>query len=185
MALRVAKARNKLFAIMGRSWQNKRQLRPAAGRELTRCVMHPILTAGLSALCVNDELLKPVIRMSEKIMRRNFSVRDKACVDPLFQMLQVAPVQSDLHCQVFSLLHNVWSLDGPVKDLVKYLLSDKELKMKYWPNHVNDLCKRYLLPRVEEMLYLPVPDKQALRSSCELLRPKIKKLKRFKRFKYS
>ena len=164
VAIRVAKARNKLFATLGRVWQNKRQLKLSAARELTRCVIHPILIAGLAALCVNDETLKPVIQMSEKVMRRNFSVRDKACMDPLFQILQVSPVQADLHCQVFSLLHNVWSLDGPVKDLVKYLLTDKSLKLKYWPNHVNDLCKRYVLPSVEEMFALDVPDKKAFKA---------------------
>ena len=148
---------------MGKVWQERKQLKFETSREMVKGVVKPILTAGLSALCIDNNDLEPIYRFIDKIMRRNFTVRDKAMVDPLYQILQVAPVDCDLHCQVFALLYNIWKLEGPVKDLVTHLLSDGSLKLKYWPMHVNNLCKRFVIPKIEELFGLDPPSKAAFK----------------------
>ena len=164
VALRVGKAQNKTFAVMGKLWQEKKQIKLEASREVFRGVIKPTLTAGLAALCVENNDMEPINRFCEKILRRTFRVREKSMVDPLYQILQVAPPQCDLHCQVFALLYNIWKLEGPVKDLVSHLLNDRSLKLKYWPMHVNKLCKQFVIPSIQEMFALDPPDKSAFKS---------------------
>ena len=163
VAIRVAKAQNKTFAVMGRLWQEKKQIKLDASREVFRGVIKPTLTAGLAALCVEDTDMDPINKFCEKILRRTFRVREKAMVEPLYQILQVAPPQCDLHCQVFALLYNIWKLEGPVKDLVTHLLSDRSLKLKYWPMHVNNLCKQFVIPKIEDLFGLEPPSKAAFK----------------------
>ena len=128
-----------------------------------RGTIHPALVAGLAALCVEETDSGPLRQFSELMLRRAFRVRDKAMTAPLHQIVQVAPVDCDLHCQVFALLYNIWCLDGPVKDLVNHILADKTLKLKYWPNHVNTLCKRFNIPGIESMFKLDPPTKKAFK----------------------
>ena len=129
--------------------------------------------------------MDPMVKFLEKILRRTFLVRDKAMTAPLYQLLQIAPVECDLSCQVMSHFHNIWSLEGPVKDLIKFLLNEKGLKQNYWTTHVNKLCSKYHLPSLNEMLKREPPEKQDFkifvherikRLYSEKLRSKIQKL---------
>ena len=162
--LRLAKARGKTFAVMGKVWQERRQIKMETSREMIRGVLKPTLTAGLSALCIQPNDLEPLVKFVEKILRRTFTVRDKAMTAPLYQLLQVAPLECDLSCQVMSLVHNVWTLDGPVKDLCIYLLKETGLKQTYWTTHVNKLCQRYMIPSLDKMLEREPPSKQAFKA---------------------
>ena len=124
ISTRVAKCRSKTFATMGTAWSKKRQLKLEISRELLRSIIKPTLTSGMAALCVNETEAWPIIQHVEVAVRRSFNLREKACVAPLIQMIQVSPVLCDLHTQIFSLVHNIWIRDGPTKDLVKYILKN-------------------------------------------------------------
>ena len=50
-----------------------------------------------------------------------------------------------------------------MKDLVKHILKDKTLKQKYWPNHVNNLCRRFYLPEIQDMFKHDAPTKAAFK----------------------
>ena len=47
---------------------------------------------------------------------------------------------------------------------MSHLLEDKSLKLKYWPMHVNKLCKQFSIPKIEDLFKLEPPDKSAFKN---------------------
>ena len=44
------------------------------------------------------------------------------------------------------------------------MLEDKSLKLKYWPMHVNKLCKQFSIPKIEELFKLEPPEKNTFKN---------------------
>ena len=42
---------------------------------------------------------------------------------------------------------------------ISHLLTDRYLKLTYWPMHVNKLCRQFLIPEIEELFKISPPDK--------------------------
>ena len=86
------------------------------------------------------------------MVRRSCSQRRRSSVIPLEMILNIAPLRSDYHQSVLSLLYNIWVNPGSCSELLMKVLEDKSLTDTYWPHNVTRILNMYNLPGADVIL---------------------------------
>ena len=167
---RISKTNAKIWSIMGRTWRGKYQMSLKVTKTVMQSVIAPMLSAGLSALCVRLENMKKIQAQQNSYMRTNFSTGKVAPYSPLLQILQQLPMEGEIHFQSLILFNNIFSLDTPSRGLMLHLFTDKTLRLYHWSAYIEDLLEKYDLPPPEKLAEMEPIDKLTWK---RFIKPKI------------
>ena len=142
--LRIKKARNSLFALLGPAFSFKCLLGPAVKLHLYRTFVCPVLRSGLSSLVLKNITLQPLSIFERKTIKGILKLSKQASTPALYFLTGELPVEAKIHRDVFSLFFSIWSNpDSKIYEIVKYLLSSCSSSSKTWSNYINQLSLQY------------------------------------------
>ena len=160
--LRIQKARNSLFGLLGPAFQFKCLLSPVLKFHIFRTYVSPVLRSGLSSLVIRDSHMKPLAIFHRKVLRGILNFSKSSNVAPLHFLLGELPIEGQIHRDVFSLFFSVWTNpDTKIHQIVKYLLQTSSLNSRTWSIHIRLLSNKYGLPDPLVCLNTDAPSKAA------------------------
>ena len=123
LTLRIKKARNSLFALLGPGFSFKCLLGPLVKLHLYRTFVCPVLRSGLSSLVLKNTLLNPLIIFQRKTLKGVLKLGNQATTSALHFLTGELPIEAQIHRDVFSLFYSVWSNPNTkIYKIVKQLL---------------------------------------------------------------
>ena len=142
--LRIQKTRNCIFGMLGPAFQFKCLLSPIVKFHIFRTYICPVLRSGLSSFVLRDNHIKPITIFHRKILRGILNFSKSSNVAPLHFLLGELPIEGQIHRDIFSLFHSVWTNpDTKIHEIVKYLLQTSSMKSRTWSVHVRSLSMKY------------------------------------------
>ena len=158
--LRISKARNCLFGMLGPAFQYKCLLSPVLKFHLFRTYISPILRSGLSSFALKASQIHSITIFHRKILRGILNFSKSSNLAPLYFLLGELPIEAQIHRDVFSLFYNVWiNPNSKISQIIKYLLQNSPEKSKTWSIFVRNLAVKYDLTDPLECLNSNAPSK--------------------------
>ena len=125
---RIEKTEKKLFAMNFPNPVSNKNVPLSYSAKLHNTFIKPSLTSGLSALTISGKPLTKLINCEKKLIRHMFNLRKQASVLPLYLLLGMVPIQTDLEKESLSLFLNSWSNpENPLTVINKFILKTKRL----------------------------------------------------------
>ena len=150
--LRIKKARNSLFALLGPAFSFKCLLSPILKLHLYRTFVCPVLRSGLSSFVLKNTTLYPLSVFQRKTLRGVLKLSKQSSTPALHFLTGELPVEATIHRDVFSLLYSIWcNPKTKIYEIVNYLFSHVSENSKTWSNFVKLLSKQYGL---EDPVYI-------------------------------
>ena len=152
--VRITKANRRLFQVMGKSFKRRYPVSKQVTKTLLQSVVCPMLSSGLSALCMRVKNLQRLQRSMNISLRRTYAVGKISPTSPLLLMLAIMPLEGQIHHQSLALFRNIWDLPGPARDLLCYLFENNDLRSYHWSNYLRDICMTYSIPDPGDIIRL-------------------------------
>ena len=142
--LRIVKARNSLFSLLGSAFSYKCLVSPAVKLHLYRTFACPVLRSGLSTFSLRKPSLKPLELFQRKCLKSFLHLTEQAPTPAIHFLTGELPVEGKLHRDIFSLFYSLWiNPDCKVFEVVKYLLETSASNSRTWAVHLRNISKMY------------------------------------------
>ena len=169
--LRISKARNCLFGLLGASFAFKCFLSPVLKLHIFRTYISPIMCSGLSSFALQNTQLEPLELFERKLLKSILKLSSTAPTTAIHFLTGELPVEGKIHKDVFSNFYSIWNNpDTKIHELIKYLLRTSSDNSRTWAILLRHLCNRYGL---EDPLVYMNGDPPAQSAWKELVNTKI------------
>ena len=129
--LRISKARNALFGLLGPAFSHSCLLSPILKLPLFKTFVCPVLRSGLSSIVLRNTTLYPLSIFHRKTLRGLLSLSKQASTAALHFLTGELPIEATIHKDIFSLFYSIWSNPKTkIYTIVKYLLTASSQKSR-------------------------------------------------------
>ena len=158
--LRIQKARNNIFGLLGPAFSFKCLLSPSLKIHLFRTYTSPILQNGLSSFALRPSTMEPLAIFHRKTLRGILHLSQYSTTPALHFLLGELPIEGKIHRDIFSLFYSIWrNPDSKIFSIVKYLLETTQTNSRTWAAHIRYLSVRYDIPDPLECFQSDPPSK--------------------------
>ena len=129
--LRIAKARNVLFSLLGPCFNYKCQLNPSVKLYLYKTFICPILRSGLSTFVIKNTHMYPLSVFQRKTLKGILKLSKQTSTSAVHFLTGELPVKALIHRGILSLFYSVWiNPKSKIYTIIKYLLTNITEKSK-------------------------------------------------------
>ena len=159
--LRIAKARNALYGLMGPAFQHKSLLSPKLKCHLFRTYISPVLRSGLSSFVIRSTQMQSLTIFHRKVLRGILKLSKSSNVPALYFLLGEIPIEGQYHKDIFALFYNVWTNpETKIYQVVKFLIENSAPNSRTWSSYVKNLASKYDLEDPTEWIKQDPPSKR-------------------------
>ena len=142
--IRVQKARNSLFSLLGPAFAYKCLISPAVKLHLFRTYACPILRSGLSTFSLRKNQLYPIGVFQRKGLKSFLHLSKMAATPAIHFLTGELPIKCKIHCDVYALFYSLWTNpDCKIFEVVRYLLQTSPSSSRTWSIHLRNLSNMY------------------------------------------
>ena len=142
--LRIKKARNSLFGLLGPAFAYKCLISPAVKLHLYRTYVCPILRSGLSTFALRKTHLGPMEVFQRKCLKSFLQLNERGTTPAIHFLTGELPIEAKIHRDIYSLFYSLWTNPNTkVFQVVKYLLQISPNNSRTWSTHLRHISKMY------------------------------------------
>ena len=169
--LRLRKARQSLYSLLGSGLAYKSLLSPVVKLHLYKTFTCPILRSGLSTFSLRQNQLESLGIFQRKFIKSALRLNDSAATPGIHFISGQLALEALIHCDVFCLIYNVGSNPKSYKvyQIVKYLISISKSNSRTWAQHVRNLCTMYKMEDPLSLLNRDPPSKAVFKNNIKIM----------------
>ena len=131
-----------LISLLGFSYSEICQISPVTKLHIMRVYINRVMESGMLSYSLRNNNLCSLEIFQRKSLKSVLKFSTEAPNSSLFFLTGEIPIKAQLHQDIFSLFHNVWSNpESKIDNLVAYLLEMSSANSHTWCAHVRNLSR--------------------------------------------